>query len=157
MIAAVYFAATVAIPALSYQAIQFRVGEAMTLLPLVFPEATIGLTLGCFLANISSPFGWIDMVFGTFATFVSCVMTAAIGKIFKTERMWLKCLVGSVPPVLVNALMLPLVWLLFGIEQVYWLNVGTMLISQTGAVAILGTILILALKKARLLEKSKLY
>jgi len=157
IIAAIYYAATVAIPALSYQSIQFRVGESLTLLPLVFPEATIGLSIGCFLANISSPFGWIDMVFGTFATLVSGVMTAVIGKTLKTEKMWLKCLVGALPPIFVNALMLPLVWLLFGIEQVYWLNAGTMLISQTGAVAVLGTAVILALKKARLLEKSKLY
>lgn len=155
VIAAVYYAVTIAIPALSYQAIQFRVGESLALLPLVFPEAAIGLTVGCFLANIGSPFGWIDMVFGTLATLISGVLTAVIGKTFKTRRLWLKCLAGALPPILINALMLPLVWLLFGIAEVYWLNAGTMLIAQTGAVAVLGTIIILALKKARLLEKSK--
>ena len=85
LIGVVYYVATVAIPAISYGVLQFRIGEALTLLPLVFPESVIGLTIGCLLANIFSPFGWADIVFGSLATLIAGLLTAIIGKKLKLE------------------------------------------------------------------------
>lgn len=157
IIAVAYYAITIMLPTLSYGVLQFRVGEALTLLPIVFPESVIGLTIGCFLANITSPFGWPDMLFGTLATLMSGLLTAAIGKTIKTGKLVVKCLVGALPPILINAFMLPLVWFMFGLEEIYWINVALMLGSQSGVIIVIGTSIILALDKAKLLEKSKLY
>ena len=52
IIAAVYTVLTLALPIPQYGPIQFRVAEAMTVLPFLFPEAIPGLTVGCFLANL---------------------------------------------------------------------------------------------------------
>ncbi|MDD3946783.1 MAG: QueT transporter family protein [Clostridia bacterium] len=157
IIAVVYYVVTVAVPALSYGVLQFRVGEALTLMPLVFPESVIGLTLGCFLANITSPFGWPDMLFGSLATMLAGVLTAIIGRRLKTDKLVVKCLIGALPPILINAFMLPLVWFLFGLEQLYWLNVALMLATQSGTIIVIGTSIILGLDKAKLLQKTKLY
>lgn len=59
IIAAIYAALTLLLPIPQYGGIQFRVAEAMTVLPFLFPEAIPGLTVGCFLANLlGSPFLW---------------------------------------------------------------------------------------------------
>ena len=59
---------------IAYGPIQFRISEALTILPLFTPVAIPGLTVGCFLANIMS-YNPIDLLFGTFATLVACLGT----------------------------------------------------------------------------------
>ena len=51
-IAAVYVALTVIFAPISFNAIQVRISEALTILPLFFPEAVPGLFVGCLLGNI---------------------------------------------------------------------------------------------------------
>lgn len=157
VIAVVYCVVTISIPAFSYGVLQFRVAEALTLMPLVFPEAVIGLAIGCFIANIFSPFGLPDMVFGSLITLLAGVMTAAIGRLLKTDKLAIKCLVGALPPIMLNAFLLPLVWLLFGLESIYWVNAGLMLATQSVTIIVIGTSIIIGLDKAKLLEKTKLY
>ena len=72
VVAALYFVLTIALGSLSYQAIQFRIAECLMLLCFFRKDFTWGLTIGCFLANLASPVGWPDWVFGTLATFLSC-------------------------------------------------------------------------------------
>lgn len=45
-------AVSLALAPLSFGPIQIRIAEAMTLLPILFPEAIAGVTLGCFLTNL---------------------------------------------------------------------------------------------------------
>ena len=52
VIAALYAAVSLALAPLSFGPIQIRIAEAMTLLPILFPEAIAGVTLGCFLTNL---------------------------------------------------------------------------------------------------------
>ena len=57
VIAALYVALTYAFMPVSYQGImQIRPGEALTILPLFFPEAVPALWIGCMLSNLASPF-----------------------------------------------------------------------------------------------------
>ncbi len=63
-----------AIFGIAYGPIQFRVSEALTVLPLFTPVAIPGLTIGCFLANIMS-YNPIDLVFGTVATLIASLGT----------------------------------------------------------------------------------
>lgn len=48
VIAALYFALSVAFNAIAFGPVQFRVSEILVLLPLIFPEAITGLAIGCF-------------------------------------------------------------------------------------------------------------
>ncbi|MDR0858738.1 MAG: QueT transporter family protein [Oscillospiraceae bacterium] len=76
VIGALYFALTIALAPISYGPVQFRVAEALCVLPFLFPESIIGLTLGCMFANIFGGFGLPDVIFGSLATFLACVCTA---------------------------------------------------------------------------------
>ena len=92
IIAAIYAGLTLLLPIPQYGGVQFRVAEAMTVLPFLFPEAIPGLAVGCFLANlIGSPFV-LDWVFGTLATLLAALWTSRI----KTR--WL----APLPPVICN-------------------------------------------------------
>lgn len=139
IIAAFYFVISVSIPTLSFGAIQFRLSEALCVLPALFPEAILGLTVGCFLANFFSPFGLLDVVLGTTATLISALLTCALHK---------KLLLSAVPPILLNALIVPLVWVLNKTDMLYWFNMLTILASQAIIIVAIGLPLALGLKKA---------
>ena len=97
MIAAVYAVLTLALPVLSYGAgtgWEMRISEALTILPILLPEAVPGLTVGCLIANLLSPVGVLDIVFGTLATLIAAVGTRAL-----RSRPWL----AAMCPVLSNA------------------------------------------------------
>lgn len=81
---------------------QIRVSELLTVLPFFFPETVFGLTIGCLLANLfpMSPFGWVDVVFGSLCTFLAAILTFCLRKFNKP----LLAYAGIVPPVLINAL-----------------------------------------------------
>ena len=75
IIAALYAAVTLAIAPISYNSLQFRISEVLTILPCFTPMSVVGLTIGCFFANIFSPYGIVDMIFGTLATFLAAITT----------------------------------------------------------------------------------
>lgn len=94
LIAALYSLLVLAFAPLSFGPVQFRVAEAMTLLPWLFPEAIPGLFVGCLVSNLFGGLGIVDMVFGSLATFVAAWLTRRMPNL-----LW-----AAVPPVLVNAL-----------------------------------------------------
>ncbi|PLX32571.1 MAG: QueT transporter family protein, partial [Clostridiales bacterium] len=71
IIAAIYAALTVGLAPISYMALQFRLSEMLVLLAFVNPAFAPGLVLGTFIANLFSPIGMIDVIFGTIATIMS--------------------------------------------------------------------------------------
>ena len=100
MIAAVYCAVSLLLLPLSFGAVQVRVSEALTLLPVLSPDAIVGVTLGCALTNaLGSSMGLIDVVVGTSATLISALMSWALRK----ARVFGLPVASSLPPVLVNA------------------------------------------------------
>lgn len=110
VIAALYAALTLAVAPVAYGAVQFRISEALTILPLFCPEAIFGLTVGCFLANI--PSGLWDMFLGALATLVAATLT-------RVSRKWY---FGIIPPVVVNAFVVPLIIILGagGLDTTYF-------------------------------------
>ena len=98
VIAAVYVVLCLVLAPFSYGAIQVRIAEALCLLPVFGAEYIIGVTLGCFLANL---FGStiIDVIFGTLATLLACLVT------YRLRNLRIKGLAipASFPPVLFNA------------------------------------------------------
>lgn len=75
LIAALYTIATYisAAMGLAYGGIQFRISEALNILPVFTPAAIPGLIVGCFLGNLGSPFGMLDILLGTLATALSAL------------------------------------------------------------------------------------
>lgn len=98
-IAGIYAALTLAFMPISFGPVNFRISEALTLLPFFSPYAVAGVTLGCLISNLLSPYGILDMVFGTLATFIAALLTYYIGK----SNLKFKKLLAPLPPVIVNA------------------------------------------------------
>ena len=73
VLAAVYAAVTIATASFAYGPIQFRIAEALAVLCCFEPTAVIGITLGCFIANIFSTVGPLDMAVGTLATLIAAL------------------------------------------------------------------------------------
>ena len=93
LIAALYTALTLLLAPISYGALQVRVSEAFTLLPLLFPEAVPALAVGCLLSNILGGCMLPDILFGTLAT-----LLGAIGTYCLRKNKWL----AALPPVVLN-------------------------------------------------------
>ena len=74
VIAAVYVVLCLALAPFSYGAVQVRIAEALCLLPVFGAEYIVGVTLGCFLANLLGS-TVIDVVFGSLATLLACLVT----------------------------------------------------------------------------------
>ena len=75
IIAALYAALTLLLSPLSFGLMQIRVSEALTLLPMVLPEAVPALAVGCLIANVLGGCTILDIVFGTLATLLAAVCT----------------------------------------------------------------------------------
>ena len=97
VIAAVYVMVCLVLAPFSYGAVQVRVAEALCLLPVFGAEYIVGVTLGCFLANLIGS-TVIDVVFGTLATLMACLVT------YKLRNVRIKGLAipASLPPVVFN-------------------------------------------------------
>lgn len=124
---------------LTYGQIQFRVSEALTLLPIILPEAIPGLIIGCLATNAFSPFFAIDMTIGTIATAIAALLTYLFRK---------KIFLASLPPILINALLVPVIILLAGDKIVYWITFTEIFISQAITIWFVGIPLVATLKKS---------
>lgn len=134
VVAALYAGLTLALAPLSYGAIQVRLSECMTLLAFYNRNYIPGLTLGCLIANIGSPFGIVDMLAGTFATFIALYLMRYCRTLWQASLM----------PVIANGIII-------GLELVYLSEVswgalpGVMAYIAAGefiAVTVVGILLI---------------
>ena len=75
VIAALYTALTLLLAPISYGQLQVRLSEALTLLPILLPEAVPALAIGCLLSNILGGCTIFDIVFGTLATLLAALCT----------------------------------------------------------------------------------
>lgn len=78
--AGLYAAVTILTASFAYGNIQFRLAEALCLLAALEPGLTVGLTLGCLIANIFSTVSALDIIVSTLATFLSCLLLRHIKK-----------------------------------------------------------------------------
>ena len=121
MVAALYITLTFAFKAISFGAVQFRISEVLTILPLFTPYAVPGLIVGCFLGNLIGNALIYDVIFGTLATAIAALLTYALRK---------NKYVALAPPVVVNAIIVGLV-LTYGYNlPMLWLNIGSVFAGQ---------------------------
>lgn len=118
ILAAIYFLITITpgINAISYGLVQFRIAEALTVLPFIYPGAIAGVFAGCLLANIFGPVGLQDIIFGSLLTLVAAYFTFLL-------RMTEKPYLAPLPPIIINAFGVSAYLHLFFAEP-YWLFCG---------------------------------
>lgn len=144
LIAALYALLTILTQPISYGPIQFRVSEALCVLPLIIPESVIGLTVGCLIANIIG-YGIFDIVLGTAATMLAAISTFFIGKFIKNTA--LKLVLGELPPCVFNGLLIPVVFILSGVpNDGYYISAAYIFLSEAVCLGTLGTMLFFAVK-----------
>lgn len=139
LIAAVYVALVLLFKPISFGAIQFRIAEALCVLPFFSLSAVPGLALGCLLGNFFSGAAMPDVIFGTFATLLAAILSYEL----RTVSKWLVCL----PPILANAIIVPFVLqYAYGVTDGYFFLFATVGIGEILAVGVLGNVLLLALE-----------
>ena len=147
VIAALYVVLTLIANAfgLASGAIQVRISEALTILPVFTTSAIPGLTVGCVLANLITGCAPWDVVFGALATFLGAVGTWLLRK---------KPLLAWLPPVISNMAIIPIVLQkVYGVPDAWWYLVLTVGAGEVIACGILGLLLYKALEKVpRLFE-----
>lgn len=127
VIAALYATLTLVAAPISYGPVQFRISEILCVLPLIYPEAAIGLTIGCLIANFFGN-GWLDIVFGTLATLIASLLMLALSKIKKDP---LRVILGILPHIIINAIVVPFTFLaLTELKEAYFINLGTVALGQ---------------------------
>ena len=148
IIAAIYAALTLLLPIPQYGGIQFRVAEAMTVLPFLFPEAVPGLTIGCFLANLLGSPMPVDWIVGTAATLLAALWTS---------RLRHRAL-APLPPVICNMVLVGAELALFypaegmGVWAAYGFHALTVGIGEAAACFILGSLLLQVLPRVPALK-----
>lgn len=141
MIAAIYVVLTVFVSAfnLASGAIQVRISEALTILPVYTPAAVPGLFLGCLISNLVTGCMPLDVVFGSLATLIGALGTYALRR-----NKWL----APLPPVIANTIIVPFVlryvYLAEGAIPFFMVTVG---IGEVVSCYILGSILLHVLNR----------
>lgn len=146
IIAALYAATTLFLAPISYGAVQCRVSEALTLLPMLTPAAIPGLFIGCLVANLLGSGVWYDVVFGSLTTLIAALLT---------RRLKDRPLLASLPPVILNGVIVGGV-IYFAYEYTpgapvqpaqLLLTMGSVALGEAVACCVLGVLLMKALKK----------
>ena len=103
VVGAAYAALTILVAPIAYGPIQFRISEALCILPFFFPYTVWGLYSGCLLANLLSAYGILDIIFGPIATLVAALLTMWFGMSRRRGSFSAKAL-ACLPPVILNGI-----------------------------------------------------
>ncbi len=136
-IAAVYVALTLVFAPISFGPVQFRISEALCILPYFTPAAVPGLFIGCLLANLLGSAAVLDVIFGSLATLIGALGSYAVRK---------NRYLVSLPPILSNVVLIP--WVLryaYGSPDMIGFMMVTIGIGEILAVGVLGQLLLTAL------------
>lgn len=137
LVAALYAALTVLFAPISFGAVQFRVSEALTLLPLLSPFAAPGLFAGCLVSNLIMGAPWQDVIFGSLATLLAALATRQLRRL-----PWLAALM----PVALNGLIVGAV-LWYTQHLPFFLTAATVALGEAAVCYMLGLPLAELLRK----------
>lgn len=94
IVAAIYAAITFIIQPIAFGPVQLRASEGLNHLSAWNKRYIISLGLGVFIANLVSPLGWIDWVFGTLGTVIMTSITYLLTR--QVKQAIFKILISSV-------------------------------------------------------------
>ena len=152
VIAALYVVLTYAqemiFPSSTSMAVQFRLSEALTMLCIFTPSAIPGLTIGCIFANLVSMGALpVDMILGTFASFLAAVC------IYRTRKICIRGLpvVAALMPAIFNGIIIGAEIEIFFIDGPFnfvsfLTQAGFVALGELGVCLTLGLILVKAIK-----------
>ena len=138
LIAAVYIVLIYLLQPVSFGPLQFRAAEALTLLPMLYPEAVLGLFVGVLTANIFGGLGPWEIFGGSAVTLIAAYVT------YRHRDSW----IAYASPILFNAFLVS-AYLHRFYSQPYWLVAGSIAVSEAAVVLILGIPLIKILRKIK--------
>lgn len=140
-IAAIYVVLTMVFAPISFGAMQVRIAEALTIMPLFTPMAIPGLTIGCVLANLLGGAVALDVVFGSLATLIG-----AVGGWLLRKNRWLV----PIPAIVANTVIVPLVLKYgYGVDLPLLLSAVYIFVGEVLGCYVLGEILATALIKQK--------
>ncbi len=152
LIAALYAALTYFLAPISFGMQQFRLSEALTVLPILTPAAIPGLAIGCLIANLNSPYGIADIFCGALATLLAAIFTRLTRKITVKGHP----LLSMIFPVIFNGLIVGLeisIFLPEGFSFMSLFTVGTSVaFSEAVVCCLLGLPLLAGLKKTKIFK-----
>ena len=145
LIAAIYLLLTIIFRPISFGAVQFRVAEALTLLPVLMADAVPGLFVGCLLSNLLGGGVWYDVVLGSAAT----LLAALSARSFRSRP-----LLAAAMPVVFNGLIVgPVVYLAYVRAPgeaiswaLMWSSVATVALGEAVVCYALGLLLVRVLR-----------
>ena len=131
--AAVYAGLTLVpgLNSLAYGQVQFRVSEGLLPFATVDPAAVVGFTLGTAIANLASPMGVVDVVFGASLTLLATALMFRIGPQVR----------ALAAPIVVNGLGVPLELALV-LHLPLWLSVVWVTAGEAAVMLTLGMIVL---------------
>lgn len=133
IIAALYVVLTMVFAPISFGAMQVRVAEALTILPMFTPAAIPGLFIGCLLANILGGGIALDVIFGSLATLIG-----AVGAWLLRKKRWLV----PIPAIVANTLIIPLVLRYgYGVDVPLVLQMVYIAVGESLGCGVLGQLL----------------
>ena len=145
LIAGLYVIITYLLSPVSFGPLQFRASEALTVLPILYPEAIPALFIGVLLSNILGGLGMVDIIGGSLVT-----LLAAYGTYYFRDSF-----LAYLSPIVLNGFLISIyLHLLFGIP--YWLTVVQFSFSEAVVVFLLGYPLIQFLKRRNPLKHQDL-
>ena len=122
LIAAIYVVLTMIFQPISFGAIQFRIAEALTLMPILTVDAVPGLFVGCLLANWLGGGIWFDVVLGSIATLLAALCSRKLRN---------QPFVAALMPTLFNGLIVgPVVYFAYVRAPGDPVSVGTLLFNM---------------------------
>lgn len=139
VIAAIYVVLTVIFAPISFSAVQVRIAEALTVLPMYSAAAIPGLFIGCVIGNILGGAVVLDVIFGSIATLIG-----AVGSYLLRNNRWLVPL----PPIISNSVIIPFVLkYAYGMELPIPLLILYIFIGELLSCYVLGEFMITLLEK----------
>ena len=134
LIASLYVVLTVINP-FSFESIQFRISEILILLVFFRKDYFLGLVVGCIIANLFSPMGIYDVLFGTIATILSLIC------IMYSKHLFITWIFSTIFNAIIVGLELYLI-----LELPFWASLIGVAIGEA-VVMIIGVVLFYFLKK----------
>lgn len=157
LIAGIYTVLTLCLGAISFGNLgfEFRISEALTILPIFSFCAVPGLFVGCLLSNlIGMPFshlGFIDVVFGSLATLIAAILSWGLRNVKIKGFPFLSFL----PPIICNAIIVgfELKLILPDVFPSFWWACITVGVGELVSVFALGIPLYFSINKIPFFKK----
>lgn len=145
LIAAAYATLSYVSAPLQFMFFQFRLSEALCVLPIFFPEAIAGLFVGCLIANYISGCVIWDVLFGSLATLLGAIFARALARLPR-KLMFLTTL----PTVFANAIIVPFVIIYaYNSPDSYCFLLVTVMAGELVTATGVGTLLYYQLEKRK--------